>query len=40
MGFDTDVMQLAMMLQEIKNEDIRRVAIEQVKLLTMLNKDA
>lgn len=29
MGFDTDVMQLAMMPQEIKNEDIRRVAISR-----------
>lgn len=25
-----DVMQLAMMLQEMKNEDVRKVAIEQV----------
>lgn len=31
MGFDADVMQLAMMLQEMKNEDVRKVAIEQVK---------
>ena len=30
MGFDADVMQLAMMLQEMKNEDVRKVAIEQV----------
>ena len=35
-----DVMQLAMMLQEMKNEDVRKVAIEQVKILTRLNKDA
>ena len=39
-GFDADVMQLAMMLQEMKNEDVRNVAIEQVKVLTRLNKDA
>ena len=40
MGFDADVMQLAMMLQEMKNEDVRKVAIEQVKVLARLNKDA
>ena len=40
MGFDADVMQLAMMLQEMKNEDVKKVAIEQVKILAMLNKDA
>lgn len=40
MGFDADVMQLAMMLQEMKNEDVRKVAIEQVKVLAKLNKDA
>ena len=33
MGFDADVMQLAMMLQEMKNKDVRNVAIEQVKIL-------
>ena len=33
MGFDADVMLLAMMLQEMKNEDVRKVAIEQVKVL-------
>lgn len=38
MGFDADVMQLAMMLQEMKNEDVRKVAIEQVKVLARLNK--
>lgn len=36
MGFDADVMQLAMMLQEMKNEDVRKVAIEQVKELVKL----
>ena len=40
MGFDADVMQLAMMLQEMKNEAVRKVAIEQVKILAKLNKDA
>ena len=40
MGFDADVMQLAMMLQEMKNKDVRNVAIEQVKILAKLNKDA
>lgn len=40
MGFDADVMQLAMMLQEMKNEDVRKAAIEQVKVLAKLNKDA
>ena len=33
MGFDTDVMQLVIMLQEIKNMDVRKVAIEQIKVL-------
>ena len=40
MGFDADVMQLAMMLQEMKNKDVRNVAIEQVKILAKLNKEA
>lgn len=40
MGFDADVVQLAMMLQEMKNEEVRKVAIEQVKVLAKLNKDA
>ena len=40
MGFDADVMQLAMMLQEMKNEDVKKVAIEQVRVLAKLNKDA
>ena len=35
MGFDADVM-----LQEMKNEDVRKVAIEQVKVLARLNKEA
>lgn len=35
-GFDTDVMQLAIMLQEIKNEDVRKVAIEQMRVLMKL----
>lgn len=35
-GFDTDVMQVAIMLQEMKNEDVRKVAIEQVKALGKL----
>lgn len=37
---DADVMLLAMMLQEMKNEDVRKVAIEQVKVLARLNKEA
>ena len=40
MGFDADAMQLAMILQEMKNEDVKKVAIEQVKILARLNKDA
>ena len=40
MGFDADVMLLAMMLQEMKNEDVRKVASEQVKVLARLNKEA
>ena len=40
MGFDADVMQLAMMLQEMKDKDVRNVAIEQVEILAKLNKDA
>ena len=35
MGFDADVM-----LQEMKNQDVRKVAIEQVKVLARLNKEA
>ena len=37
-GFDADVMQLAMMLQEMKNEEIRKVAVEQVRLLATLTQ--
>lgn len=40
MRFDADVMQLAMMLQEMKDNDVRNVAIKQVKILAKLNKDA
>jgi hypothetical protein len=38
MGFDADVMQIAMMLQDMNSEDVRKVAIEQVKMLAILNK--
>lgn len=38
MQFDQDVMELAMMFQEIKNKEIRRVALEQAKALTKLVK--
>lgn len=38
MQFDQEVMELAMMFQEIKNKEIRRVALEQVKALTKLVK--
>lgn len=34
--FNTDVMQVAIMLQEMKNEDVRKVAIEQVKAIGKL----
>ena len=34
------MMLLAMMLQEMKNEDVRKVTIEQVKVLARLNKEA
>ena len=37
MRFDADVMQLALMLQEMKNENVRKVALEQVKVLVKLN---
>ena len=40
MGFDADAMQLAMILQEMKSEDVKKVAIEQVKILARLNEDA
>lgn len=35
-GLDTDVIQLAIMLQKMKNEDVRKVAIEQVRALAKL----
>ena len=37
-GFDADVMQVAKMLQEMKNEEVRKVAVEQVKVLGRLTK--
>lgn len=40
MGFDVDVMQLAMLLQELKNENVKKVAIEQVRALAKLSKYA
>jgi hypothetical protein len=38
MGFDADVMHIAVMLQDMNSEDVRKVAIEQVKMLAILNK--
>ena len=38
MGFDAEIMQLAMMLQEMKNEEVRKVAVEHVKALGNLSK--
>ena len=38
LGFDVDVMQLALMLQEMKTGNVRKVAIEQVKVLAKFNK--
>lgn len=35
-GIDPQVMQVAMMLQEIENEELRKVAMEQVKALCVL----
>ena len=37
-GFDAEIMQVAMMLQEMKNEEVRKVAVEQVKALGNLSK--
>ena len=37
-GFDAEVMQVAKIIQEMKNEDVRKVAIEQVRLLATLNQ--
>ena len=34
MRFDADVMQVALLLQGMQNEELRKVAVEQVKLLT------
>ena len=36
-GFSPEVMQIAMMLEEMQNEELRRVAMEQVKLLASVN---
>ena len=35
-GFSPEVMQIAMMLEEMQNEELRRVAIEQIKILAGL----
>ena len=37
-GFDAEVIQVAKMLQEMKNKAVRKVAIEQVKALGKLDK--
>ena len=37
-GFSPEVMQIAMILEGMKNAELRRVAIEQVKLLATLNR--
>ena len=34
--FSQDVMQIAMMLEDMQNEELRRVAIEQIKILAGL----
>lgn len=34
--FNTDVMQVAMMLQEMPSEELRKVALEQIKVLAGL----
>lgn len=36
-GFSPEVMQIAMMLEGMQNEELRRVAMEQMKLLAGLN---
>lgn len=37
-SFDTDVMQLAIMLQEMKSEELRKTALEQIKALVSLER--
>ena len=37
-GFDAEIMQVVMMLQEMKNEEVRKVAVEHVKALGNLSK--
>ena len=37
-GFSPEVMQIAMMLEGMQNEELRRVAMEQVKLLQVMDK--
>ena len=39
MGLDIEVMQLVIMLQGIKDENVKKVALEQVKSLAKLYKD-
>ena len=36
-GLSPEVMQIAMMLEGMQNEELRRVAMEQVKLLTRMD---
>ena len=36
-GLSPEVMQIAMMLEGMQNEELRRVAMEQVKLLATMN---
>ena len=37
-GFDAEIMQVVLMLQEMKNEEVRKVAVEHVKALGNLSK--
>ena len=37
-GFDAEIMQVVMMLQEMKNEEVRKVVVEHVKALGNLSK--
>ena len=36
-GLSPDVMQIAMMLEGMQNEELRRVAMEQIKILVTMN---
>jgi len=37
-GFSSDVMQIAKMIEELQSEELRKVALEQIKILAGLGK--